>query len=280
MSTHTGFVSKYVDKIYSKVNEHFEFDPRLENTLRASIAVDLLIYYIEQLNGLPIDKSKSRSLIDSLSDASINLFSETSHYKAIDFASSREEAAAILTEIALDGVSGTPDELANTNFGLRTLTGRLYNVRVKKYFSDNSPPVMVVSSAVPILVKNLGLEDTDFSFIQEINSIFMESSLDLVNIVNGKSINTSSSTKNDNCYIVTAASGSADSELVHFYRNFRDDVLNNSYFGKRFIKSYYKFSPKFAEFVRRNYMLRALSLFVLKSLRRAIEIFRGHSNDI
>jgi hypothetical protein len=276
MNNYTGFVSKYVDKIYTKANTYFEIDPRLELAVKASIAVDTLIFYIELVNEFPLDESRSRKIIDNLVDASINIFSESNHYTVMDFVATREEAAAILTDLALDGIVVSPDEAANTNFGLKTLTSGLYNHRVEKYFASKHRPVMVISSTVPMLYKNLGVEDGASDLLQEINSIFLEASADLVDLITGKSLNTSQAAKSSNCYIVTAASGSADSDLVHFYRNFRDEVLDNSHFGKLFIKNYYRFSPRFAEAIRNNGVLKTLSLLMLKSLRFLIKTFRDH----
>jgi hypothetical protein len=278
MSNYQRFVSRYIDKTYETINASFELDPILENALRASIAVDLLIYYIETINRLSLEKSRIESSVDQLSDASLSLFSESIHFKAIDFASSREEAAAVLTDLTMSGMPGDIEEIANANIGLNTLTKSLYNCRVKKYFAEDQTPVMVISSAVPMLVKNIGLEETDFEFIQEVNSIFMVASTNLVDVIMGKSFRSPEPEPNNNCYIVTAASGSADTQIVEFYRDFRDEFLNKSKSGRWFIKKYYKHSPRIAKVIARISLLQILSLGLLVLLSRLLRLFKSRIN--
>jgi len=63
-----------------------------------------------------------------------------------------------------------------------------------------------------------------------------------------RSASSSSSSSNDgNCYIATMVYGSYDAPEVLVLRNFRDRVLMKSIFGKMFVKTYYKYSPKFVE---------------------------------
>lgn len=49
------------------------------------------------------------------------------------------------------------------------------------------------------------------------------------------------------CYIATAVYGSYDAPQVMTLRQFRDDVLQKYYLGRKFIALYYKHSPKYAE---------------------------------
>ncbi len=53
--------------------------------------------------------------------------------------------------------------------------------------------------------------------------------------------------KKEGCYIATAVYGSYNAPEVIILRRFRDDVLQNSVFGRLFIKAYYCFSPFVAE---------------------------------
>jgi outer membrane biosynthesis protein TonB len=178
--TYTEFVSKYVDRIYGAAEKRYELDSRLELALKASIAVDILIFYIEQINKLGLDTGKSRTLIDYLVDASIKQFPQRSFYKIIDFASSEFEAIALITELEFSGAPVTQDEISKTNFDLQTLTKTLYNYRVTGYFATNEDPVMTVSSAVPILVQHLRLKEADLVLIQDVDLIFLKALEDLV----------------------------------------------------------------------------------------------------
>lgn len=53
--------------------------------------------------------------------------------------------------------------------------------------------------------------------------------------------------KSDSCYIATAVYGSYEAPEVQVLRKFRDEVLQNSSFGRLFISTYYKLSPPVAE---------------------------------
>lgn len=59
--------------------------------------------------------------------------------------------------------------------------------------------------------------------------------------------------KNDGgCFIATMAYGNYNHPQVMILREFRDNVLNKSFLGKRFIKTYYHYSPKLVEKLKDN----------------------------
>lgn len=49
------------------------------------------------------------------------------------------------------------------------------------------------------------------------------------------------------CYIATAIYGSYDDPAVHLLRTFRDNYLEKTYWGQKFVKLYYKYSPSIAK---------------------------------
>ena len=49
------------------------------------------------------------------------------------------------------------------------------------------------------------------------------------------------------CYIATAVYGSYDCPEVWTLRRYRENVLDKSWYGRTFIKTYYKISPKFVK---------------------------------
>ena len=59
-----------------------------------------------------------------------------------------------------------------------------------------------------------------------------------------------------NCFIATAVYGNIDHPNIELLRNFRDEKLTNFILGRAFIKFYYKNSPNFSKFVKRNYTLK------------------------
>jgi hypothetical protein len=77
---------------------------------------------------------------------------------------------------------------------------------------------------------------------------------------NKSSVNSNSSSSGS-CYIATMAYGDYDHPQVMVLRNFRDDVLDAFTLGKWFIKTYYKFSPKLVQLLKKkkiiNYMIRS-----------------------
>ena len=62
-----------------------------------------------------------------------------------------------------------------------------------------------------------------------------------------KDVNQSNKKSNGGCYIATMAYGDYDHPQVMELRRFRDDFLDKTIVGRRFIKFYYKYSPSLVE---------------------------------
>lgn len=69
-----------------------------------------------------------------------------------------------------------------------------------------------------------------------------------------------------NCFIATAAYGSTFDPSVQTFREFRDQVLIKYKWGRRFVSTYYDFSPKLAATIAENEQLRTLSRVALYPL--------------
>ena len=83
-----------------------------------------------------------------------------------------------------------------------------------------------------------------------------------INIQNNlKSAKTSSS-----CFVATAAFGSPMTKQVRALRLWRDEELLTSYFGRKFVKTYYYFSPPLAAFIANHPTLRRAARFLLTPL--------------
>lgn len=65
------------------------------------------------------------------------------------------------------------------------------------------------------------------------------------------------------CFIATAAFGTSISKYVQILREFRDSYLLKSYLGRKFVKWYYKHSPKVASLILKNVALRLLVRILL-----------------
>lgn len=60
------------------------------------------------------------------------------------------------------------------------------------------------------------------------------------------------SDQSEGCFIATAAMGSSDNGKVELLRDFRDEVLKRSIFGRLFIRFYYRVSPPIAAWISRS----------------------------
>ena len=65
------------------------------------------------------------------------------------------------------------------------------------------------------------------------------------------------------CFIATACYNDYDHPIVLQLRFFRDDFLQKHGWGQRFIKAYYKHSPKYAMYIARHNFLKAISKFII-----------------
>ena len=65
------------------------------------------------------------------------------------------------------------------------------------------------------------------------------------------------------CFIATATMGSYNNPIVKDLRIFRDTFLQKSYFGREFIKIYYKFGPYPAKLIAKSLILRKISYFLI-----------------
>lgn len=75
----------------------------------------------------------------------------------------------------------------------------------------------------------------------------------------GASAVTLSKQEKSNCFVVTATLGNEENLFVNSLRTFRDKILIDSDFGRRFIRWYYKNGPLIADFIRKSLVLRAIA---------------------
>lgn len=80
-----------------------------------------------------------------------------------------------------------------------------------------------------------------------------------------------SSGSSSGCYIATMAYGNYDHPQVLILRQFRDNVLNNSEFGKWFIKTYYFYSPKLVERLKNK---KAVNSLIRSGLDQIIKLIK------
>jgi hypothetical protein len=84
-------------------------------------------------------------------------------------------------------------------------------------------------------------------------------------------VNTGSGGSSTGCYIATMAYGNYDHPQVMVLREFRDEVLSKSQFGKWFIKTYYHYSPKMVEKMKNKKVLNTL---IRKGLNQFIKLIK------
>ena len=73
------------------------------------------------------------------------------------------------------------------------------------------------------------------------------------------------------CFIATAAYGSYLDPHVYTLRNFRDNYLLTTYFGKKFVDLYYRTSPPVAKVIAANDILKIATIWVLTPLVYSVE---------
>jgi hypothetical protein len=90
----------------------------------------------------------------------------------------------------------------------------------------------------------------------------------ITNITNNPSEEGSSTS---NCFIATAAFGTAMEPEVITLRRFRDTTLNKYSIGRLFVRTYYRLSPPVAKFIAKRPVLRALARGILKPVIRIVK---------
>jgi hypothetical protein len=73
------------------------------------------------------------------------------------------------------------------------------------------------------------------------------------------------------CYIATMAYGDYDHPQVMILRQFRDEVLDKSSFGKWFIKIYYHYSPRLVEKLKNK---QTINIIIRKTLNQFIKLIK------
>lgn len=73
------------------------------------------------------------------------------------------------------------------------------------------------------------------------------------------------------CYIATMAYGDYDHPQVMILRQYRDEVLDKSAFGKWFIKTYYHYSPRLVERLKNR---RTVNIIIRKALNQFIKLIK------
>lgn len=93
----------------------------------------------------------------------------------------------------------------------------------------------------------------------------------IISLADSYSSSRSSSSSSGGCYIATMAYGSYEHPQVLELRKFRDNTLSKSSFGRCFIKTYYKYSPKLVEHLKDKPLVNQSIKSVLNTLIRIIK---------
>ncbi len=73
------------------------------------------------------------------------------------------------------------------------------------------------------------------------------------------------------CYIATFAFDDYNSKEVLFLRHYRDDILNNTFFGRAFISLYYSVSPKLVRVLKRIPKSKSISQKIILSIIKILK---------
>jgi len=81
--------------------------------------------------------------------------------------------------------------------------------------------------------------------------------------------------KDSECFIATACYKDIYSQEVVFFRWYRDNILNNSYFGQSFVNIYYKFSPMVYKFISQHNIVANAIKSILDKMYHSLSIKHG-----
>jgi hypothetical protein len=75
---------------------------------------------------------------------------------------------------------------------------------------------------------------------------------------------------NNDCFIATAAYGTPFAKEVLIMKRWRDNKVNKSYYGRKCIKYYYKYSPPMANYIRNKPNFKRLIRVLIKIITKII----------
>lgn len=81
----------------------------------------------------------------------------------------------------------------------------------------------------------------------------------VVNYISIPNVKNLQNKSNKNCFIVTTTMGDNNHPVVIDFRRYRDEVLLNTYFGRLFIKTYYRIGPLLSKLIKSNNLLFKIS---------------------
>ncbi|MFB0521538.1 MAG: CFI-box-CTERM domain-containing protein, partial [Desulfatiglandales bacterium] len=81
------------------------------------------------------------------------------------------------------------------------------------------------------------------------------------------------------CFIATAAYGSALSNEVNVFRQFRDEYLLTNRLGRGFVAAYYKYSPPLADWIAKHPLMRKITRIGLYPILELSKWFVGENNS-
>lgn len=127
-----------------------------------------------------------------------------------------------------------------------------------------------ISSALEVMNLMSGMD-----MVYELRNRFNQNKTTISNIQSQlnqvTSRQSSSSSSSGGCYIATMAYGSYEHPQVLELRKFRDNTLSKSSFGRSFIKTYYKYSPKLVEHLKDKPLVNQSIKSILNTLIRIIK---------
>lgn len=124
-------------------------------------------------------------------------------------------------------------------------------------YIDSKVPIEYYSSESLVKIRKIAANGVKLSLMM---SSELENDPDITKILDDY---IEEAEKKKKCYIATAIMKNPNHPYVILLRKYRDDVLTNSFIGRKLIDFYYLYSPTIAQAISQHNFLRKMSLYLI-----------------
>lgn len=264
-----NIAKQQIDENIKDLQEWIEDKPERDKQKLIGDDLQFITSKLERFQNLSDTVANAKDLVDSCKPRLLNIKSELGFnddfYLKISCAVVGNAQGMLVTAVneAQENFS-TFRNISN----LKSVINDAYNVTLSISTMDMLPNLraqFIKNKEVITTIKNQ-IFDATASTAEK----FGRSAGELTKIVRSGS-NSRGRSGSSGCYIATMAYGDYDHPQVIILRQYRDEVLDKSAFGKWFIKTYYHYSPKLVERLKNK---KAINAIIRKSLNRFIKLIK------